>query len=423
MLILLRAIFYSIGIPAVIMAIFIALSTSNKELALPQWELTSTDIARAKNILHANQNAAGKLVNLDLSERDLNIACAYLLNIYTDSQSQIHLHSDYLAFTLRFVLPENLFGRYLDIKFQLHTPKHQAPKIDNLQIGKIIIPDIYAGLFIDTAIENTRLDEYLKLISQNLKVFRIQAQQLHLVYQSPTEAGKNIQHLLAPKIDNRALGQYQEKLDQALREHDPDWRLSLSNVLQPLFQLAQQRSTASNAIAENRLAIFVANRYVNHYPGSTAHRQKNNTTPKYSVFLYKRIDMAQHFMWSATFSALGNSYLATILGVEKELSDAKKGSGFSFIDLAADRAGMNFGKQATASPEQALQIQQKMARVKHYRAFMPEIRDLPESLNEQAFSEQYQSTYSAKYQSVLEDIDRRIAECDIYQPIQGRSGL
>lgn len=416
MLTLFRAILYGLGIPAVIIAIIIALSTSNKDLSLPTWELNNADIQRAKDILHANRNAAGNPVSLNLTERDINIACTYLLNVYTDSQSQIQLHSDYLSFTLRFALPKNLFGRYIDIQFQLHTPKFSPPKIDNLKIGEIDIPDVYAGLLIDTAIENTRLNKYLKIISQNLKVFRIQDQHLHVVYQSPTEAGKSIQNLLAPKIDNRALNQYQEKLDKALQKHDPDWRLSLSEVLQPLFQFAQERSTAENAIAENRLALFVANRYVNHYPGSNAHRQKDNNTPKYPVFIYKRIDMAQHFMWSATFSALGNSHLANILGVEKELSDAKKGSGFSFIDLAADRAGMRLGKQATASPEQAQLIQEKMAKIENYQAFMPDIRDLPESLSSEAFTEQYHSIYSPEYQSILESIDQRIAECEIYQP-------
>lgn len=415
MLFLLRIFLYVIGIPALILALCLALATSDKELTLPQWELNSTDIQRAKSILQANKRASGKPVSLYLTERDLNIASAYLLNIYSDSQSQIRLHDDYILFSLRFPLPENLFGRYLDIQFQLHTPDLRPPEISTLQIGEIAIPDAYAGLLIDTAIEQTRLNKYLQLISQNLKVFRIQKQQLHIVYQSPATTNSNIQRLLTPKTDTQAIAKYQQALDKALREHDPDWRLSLSNVLRPLFRLAQQRSNAENAIAENRLAIFVANRYVNYYPGSTAHRQDSKISPRYSVFLYKRIDMAQHFMWSATFTAIGNSQLANILGTEKELSDAKKGSGFSFIDLAADRAGTSFGKHATASPESALQMQQKMAEVENYRAFMPDIRDLPESLSSQAFTQQYQSIYSAKYQTVLEDIDRRITACAIYQ--------
>lgn len=414
MLILLRAIFYCIAIPAVIFTLLIALATSNKHLPLPQWKLTSTDMSHAKRILHANQHAQGKLVSLNLSERDLNIACAYLLNAYTDSQSQIQLSTDYLSFKLRFSLPKNLFGRFLDIQYQIYAPQHQYPEVKNLQIGKITIPDIYAGLFIQTAIKHTRLNQYFHLISQNLKTFQLFPQSLHIEYHKPANAGHNIQHLLSPNIDKSALALYQATLDKTLLQHKPGWRLSLSKVLQPLFQLAQQRSTLENAIAENCLAIFVANRYVNGFPVSNAHKPDNKKPSKYSVTLYKRHDMAQHFMWSATFSALGSSHLANILGIEKELSDAQRGSGFSFIDLAADRAGTHFGKQATASPEQAIQIQQRMANIKNYKTFMPETRDLPENLNAQLFKQRYQSIHSSKYQSVLKDIDQRIAACKIY---------
>lgn len=415
MLILLRAVLYSIAIPAVVIALVIALATSNKNLPLPQWELTHTDITRAKRILHANKHATGKIVSLNLSERDLNIAGAYLLNAYTDSQSQILLSTDNISFQLRFSLPENLFGRFLDIQFQIHAPVNQSPEIKYLQIGKIAIPDIYAGLLLESTIKYTQLNQYLQLISHNLKTFQLYPQHLHIEYHHPTGADKNIQQLLTPSIDNSALDQYQATLDKALLEHDADWRLSLSNILQPLFQLAVQRSAQNSAIEENRLAIFVANRYVNYYPGSNAHR-KNKNIPKYAVFLYKRIDMAQHFMWSATFAAQGNSHLANLLGLEKELSDAKRGgSGFSFIDLAADRAGLNFGKQATASPVQALKLQQRMASIKSYQAFMPEVRDLPEGLTSAAFKRQYKTIYSPQYQRVLEDIDQRISSCEIYR--------
>ena len=415
MLILLRAILYSIAIPALIIAICITLSTSNKSIAIPQWQLTNTDIQRAKTILHANQHSTNQVVNLSLTERDLNIACAYLLNLYTDSQSLIKLSTDYLSFQLRFTLPNNLFGRYLDLQFQLYIPPYQAPEIRNLQIGQISIADAYAGLFIDKAIQHTRLNQYLSLFSQNLKEIHLYPNQLQIKYQLPTQASAKIQSLLTPNIDQRALNQYQEILDKALLKHDKKWRLSLSEILQPLFQLAQQRSTAANAIEENRLVIFIANRYVNNYPGSGNKNKKRKAIPYYTASLYKRADMAQHFMWSATLSASGSSDLAHLVGVEKELNDAKRGSGFSFIDLAADRAGVKFGEYATANPEQALKIQQKMAHITNYQAFMPEIRDLPENLNARTFNAQYKSTYSTKYQSVLQDIDQRISACEIYQ--------
>ena len=412
MLTLLRVILYCIGIPALIIALSIALSTSNKPRVIPKWELTSADIERAKAILYANQQTTDDIVSLALTERDLNIACAYLLNLFTDSQSHIQLNAEYLNFQLRFTLPDNLFGRYIDIQFQLYIPANHYPNVKNLQIGKITVADLYAGLLIEQAIEHSSLSQYLNLITKNLKDIQLQAQELHIKYQLPATTMHSIQRLLAPKIDERALAQYQAVLDDTLRQHKPRQLLSLSDILQPLFQLAQQRSTRANAIDENRLVIFIANRYINH----PLPIDKNAPSlPHYRVFMYRRIDMAQHFMWSAALAASGSAQLANTIGTEKELNDSKRGSGFSFIDLGADRAGMNFGKQATASPEQAMKIQEKMARVEHYQAFMPDIKDLPEGLSSQAFKEQYQSIYSSKYQSILEDIDQRIADCEIYR--------
>lgn len=123
-----------------------------------------------------------------MTERDINIACAYLLNIYIDSQSHIQLHDNYLVFKLSLILsPDNLFGRYLNIRFQLHALKHQSPNIKGLYIGKISIPDNYADLFLDIAIQYTYLNKYLQFMHKNLKILRTQAQQLHLAYQASTD--------------------------------------------------------------------------------------------------------------------------------------------------------------------------------------------------------------------------------------------
>ncbi|BCG65421.1 MAG: hypothetical protein methR_P3257 [Methyloprofundus sp.] len=408
MLLLLRALLYLIAIPIIVIAIIIALSTSNQKAALPQWQLTNSDIQRAQNILYANQQANDNVINLTLTERDLNIACAYLLNLYTDSQSHIQLSADFISFKLAFTLADNLFGRYVDISFQLHIPPFSRPQIKKLQIGKIAIADMYAGFLIEKAIEHTHLNQYLILLNQHLRDIHIEAQQLQLKYQLPASAVSRIQQLLAPPIDARALAQYQEKLATTLSRHNTVWRLSLANLLQPMFALAQQRSTISNAIEENRLAIFVVNHYVNHYQQSPTEQHY------YPAYLYRRTDMAQHFMLSASLSAIGNSHLAQIIGQEKELNDAKKGNGFSFIDLAADRAGVYFGKYATASPEQALKIQEKMANIKNYQAFMPQVGDLPERLGIDAFAARYQSIYSPEYQEMLKEIDQRITSSAIY---------
>ncbi len=409
MLTLLRAIFNIIAIPAIILVIIIALCTSNQTITLPQWQLNNSDIQRAQNILYATQQANTDAINLTLTEHDLNIASSYLLNRYANSRSHIQINPDFIYFRLIFTLANNLFGRYVDIRFQLHISPDSHPHIKNLKIGKIAIADRYAGFLIAKAIAYTRLNQYLTLFKQHLKEIHLENKQLQFKYQLPNSARSRIQQLLSPSIDADALAQYQAKLETTISRHNTVWLLSLANLLQPLFELAQQRSTTGNAIAENRLVIFVVNNYVNHYQHTTATQQY------YPAYLYRRTDMAQHFMLSASLSALGNSHLAQIIGQEKELNDAKKGNGFSFIDLAADRAGVYFGKYATANLEQALKIQKKMATIKNYQAFMPRVSDLPEKLDIINFTTQYQSIYSPKYQAILKEIDRRIAASEIYQ--------
>jgi len=139
-------------------------------------------------------------------------------------------------------------------------------------------------------------------------------------------------------------------------------------VITALFELAYQRSSLDNAIEENRTAIFAINDYVNKQGASNllfTPTSKPATEQQYSAFLYKRIDLAQHFIGSAALTASINKQVAQVVGEEKELSDAQQGgSGFSFIDLAADKAGMRFGEMATSSPENARNMQKAMSRIK-----------------------------------------------------------
>ena len=103
------------------------------------------------------------------------------------------------------------------------------------------------------------------------------------------------------------------------------------------------------------------------------------------------------------------------MGEEKELSDANGGSGFSFIDLAADKAGTKLGEMATSSPENARKIQQAMANIKDYSDFMPDPTDLPEHMNDAEFKQRYQSVDSLVYQALSNEIDARIAAIPLYK--------
>jgi hypothetical protein len=133
------------------------------------------------------------------------------------------------------------------------------------------------------------------------------------------------------------------------------------------------------------------------------------------AFLYKRSDLAQHFIGSAALTASVDDQVAKVVGEEKELSDAQGGSGFSFVDLAADKAGTRFGELATFSPESARKLQLAMTKIKDYTDFMPDPRDLPEKMNEAEFKSRYESIDSVAYQELSKKIDARIAAIPLYK--------
>ena len=103
------------------------------------------------------------------------------------------------------------------------------------------------------------------------------------------------------------------------------------------------------------------------------------------------------------------------MGEEKELSDANGGSGFSFVDLTADKAGSRFGELATSTPENARKAQKMMAEIKDYSDFMPEPRDLPEHMNDAEFKLRYESIDSPVYREISKEIDTRISNIPLYQ--------
>ena len=80
-----------------------------------------------------------------------------------------------------------------------------------------------------------------------------------------------------------------------------------------------------------------------------------------TVTLDGRDDFAKHFMVSAAIAAYADTALSDAIGLYKEIEDSRIGSGFSFNDIAADRAGTKFGEKAVVSEASAQQLQRRVA--------------------------------------------------------------
>lgn len=382
--------------------------------------LTREDIQRAKQIIDVNpEDLSSALKTLELTEKDLNIAANHLLDRHIDSATQVTLNHDGLNFKTSVKLNNRYLNRFLNVQFDVYK-KNRHAAIKNFSIGRLAIPDAFAAKMIALTIRYSPLKKYYRLVSTHIEKIQVHPDKLTITYFLDHDAYQKARGLVSYQGDNATLSLYQRKLVEVINHHDRGWLLSLAEIMQPLFQLAYQRSTPDNAIEENKNVIFIVSAYVNK-------RQWQSLLPGYlpdlsapllPVYMYKRTDMAQHFMGSAALASLGSSYLANMLGLKKELHDAHGGgSGFSFIDLAADRAGMYFGKMATSSPANARKIQKAMSNIDGYSAFMPDVRDLPEKIEAKELAKQYDSINSPAAQAILKQIDTRIEACPIYDEI------
>ncbi len=420
MIIILRLLKYSFATLVLLCFLIVFFGVSNKPDVAIDWKLTTDDVIRAQKILHEGAKIKpDEIGTIELSQADLNLATNYLFNRYTNSAAVIELKNKAVRFTVTMTLPQQLiFGKYVNISFKLGNEKpSDRPKLTKFKAGALLLPAKFAALIIDTIIQHTRLNEYFILATRPLKSVDINEHRVIIAYYSSKETRLHAGNIITHNIESPELNIYQIKIYEVVSNHNPAWRLSLADLLKPTFQLALERSSIETAIKENKLAIMAVNNYVNHKePKAFITRSVSKQTYKYyPTFLYKRTDLAQHFISSAAITASLNREIAKVMGEEKELSDANGGSGFSFVDLTADKAGSRFGELATSTPENARKAQKMMAEIKDYSDFMPEPRDLPEHMNDAEFKLRYESIDSPVYREISKEIDTRISNIPLYQ--------
>ena len=168
----------------------------------------------------------------------------------------------------------------------------------------------------------------------------------------------------------------------------------------------------SDATAENRALILALAAYVNRRAILPAQEDPGapSARPRFfhPVVLRGRRDLAQHFITSAALTAQGGDALSDLVGLYKEVSDADGGSGFSFPDLTADRAGTRFAELAVGDVAGARALQSAARRGLREEDFMPPIDGLPEGLAKGDFAALYGDTRGPAYRRVSDEIERRI---------------
>jgi hypothetical protein len=117
-----------------------------------------------------------------------------------------------------------------------------------------------------------------------------------------------------------------------------------------------------------------------------------------------RRDLAQHFFVSGYLTAVAGAEAANAAGIAKELLDSHGASGFSFADVAADRAGVRFAEGVLSGRFPLHLLGQSFS----VAAFMPELQELPEGLSAVEVASRYGAASDPRFQKQLNEIDQRV---------------
>jgi hypothetical protein len=136
-----------------------------------------------------------------------------------------------------------------------------------------------------------------------------------------------------------------------------------------------------------------------------------------SPTLRGRRDLAQHFFVSAYLAAVAGSQTATANGLAKELSDSNGGSGFSFVDMTANRAGILFAGGLLNKRLTLPSIADEFT----VPAYMPAVDGLPEGLSTAQLLAKFGPQTDDRFRRELSEIDRRLLELPTYRDLKPAS--
>jgi hypothetical protein len=163
------------------------------------------------------------------------------------------------------------------------------------------------------------------------------------------------------------------------------------------------------AVGDPRLARFVG---LDPQSARTAFERLGSMTMR------GREDWPRHFCLSAALAVLEHPLVSDAGGLMKEQMDAlSRGSGFSFGDLAADRAGVRFAEAATHSEEAARTVRARIANGAIVDDIFPPVADLPENLTVEQFRLTYEGVGSPKYRQAVRDLEARLDRCALLSPV------
>jgi hypothetical protein len=386
------------------------------------------DVQRAKTLLARLDPAAIKndrRTVVTFTEAELNGALGAAARGARKIRGRAVVDPEYgllLGITAELPVPENRIGRYVNIRAAI-APSAQGLDIRRVAVGRIEMPERLIMPAFRAALDWLAGPGKGEAAIASVRRLKTEGKLVTVVYDPPLHFARDLAASAQATLrgsDPQLIRIYYARIAETARGHR-ERETSLASYLVPLFRQARERSAVGDPVDENRAAILAL---ALHFGDPLVERLVGDVVPtelrshdkaENYVRLGGRHDYMQHFVTSAGLHLAGGKAFADAVGTAKELQDSDGGSGFSFTDLAADRAGVRFAEVAVASSASARRVQEALSGYIGERDFFPEVNDLPEGLSAEEFRRRYGDTARPAYDQIVTEIDRRIAAIALYR--------
>ena len=378
------------------------------------------DLIRVQQLLADNDPRGlrpGTVRRLRFSEDELNLLANHVMRQYGSGAARLALAPGRVAVDMTLPLGENPFGPFLNLKTVVRADL--PPELLALSLGPLEVPAWLAGGLGGVFLERLRRDVGLRALLESVESVQADDRYLTVVYRWQSAMTNELKRrLLGPEEAGR-LRHYYGRLAQQSGKLQARPSHSLSDLLVPMLGEARARSMDGDAVAENRAALLVLALYVNDFriESLIGEAYAGERPRRLRLVLRGHRDLAQHFAVSAALAAAGGSALADAAGLYKEIKDSQGGSGFSFKDLAADRAGTRFGELATRSRSSARRLQDEVASGVDDYALLPATAGLPHTMSARELERRVGAIGSPGFQRLQEEIERRLDAMPLYSPM------
>ena len=397
----------------------------------PQHAAYSKQLAKrlAGQLKSASQSAA----TITLAQKEINGLTALAHRAIPRAAIDIRLSPNVAVLLASYQLPGHLGEYFVNLKASL------LPSTNGLELAKVTVGDIELSGETTLSLLSFVLDWYAGAGSTQKVLSSIQQVAINPMFIKvdmaidPSLVNRADDNSLLAKLrddlalfgDSKAVNFYYQTLVTKAQRIPRD--ASLADFTQVLFSHAQDPSTqhpTASYVEQNQamlvaLALYFGTNKFELFVANIEQLQDKEWYTRYyhrqQVTLAGRNDLQKHFIYSIALQLLSDNQTSDALGEFKEFLDTNRGgSGFSFVDLLADRAGTRLANIATYSEAQAQQVQAMLATASE-QALLPDSARFEEGLTEAGFSKKYQGVGSSAYESKVAELDKQLKTLPLYQ--------